>query len=202
MSDDTPVWRYLSLRAVIETIETGRLRLTRLDKFSDSFEGSVPKQQIDDQIPIFGGAASFRRTMAVLGIWNPGMAIPESPKEDEWARMTRLRKARTRSAHASCWSMGAESEPLWRANCAYNGCRGVGVTMRTTLARLTASVAGRGLIVRPINYRSYREGPAFTDDMEPLLTKRLGFEDERELRLLKVDEAHYQMLVPKDALGV
>jgi hypothetical protein len=38
MPDDTPVWRYLSLRAVIDTIRRG-LRLTRVDTFRDPFEG-------------------------------------------------------------------------------------------------------------------------------------------------------------------
>jgi hypothetical protein len=63
MSDDTPVWRYLTLSAVIETIKTGHLRLTRVDRFKDPFEGSVPEQQVDDQVPLFIGAASARAMM-------------------------------------------------------------------------------------------------------------------------------------------
>jgi hypothetical protein len=47
MSDDTPVWRHLSLSAAIATIKTRKLQLTRVDKFHDPFEGSVPKSQID-----------------------------------------------------------------------------------------------------------------------------------------------------------
>jgi hypothetical protein len=194
--DDTPVLRYLSLSAVITTMKTGRLRLTRVDKFQDPFEGSVPKQQIDQQLLIFGAAASLRRTMTVLG--NPGTTMSKSPEEDDWTRTTRLRKARTRSAHASCWSLGVESEPLWRANC-HDGGRGVGVAMRTTLARLRTSVAAHGLIVSPINYRQYREGPPFTKDMEALLTKRLNFKAEGELRLLKFNDSHYNALARNDA---
>jgi hypothetical protein len=95
--------------------------------------------------------------------------------------------------------MGDESEPLWRAFCADNDCRGVGVALRTTLDRLAESVAAHDLYVSPINYRLYHEGPAFTDEMDSLLHKRLGFEAEHELRLLKFDQAHYGALVPKDA---
>jgi hypothetical protein len=192
------VRRYLSLCAVIATIKTGRLRLTRVDKFQDPFEGSVPKKQLADQIQILIGAASRRTMMNAVAAHYPGMATIEPPDEDPWTRITRLRRARTRSAHASCWSMGAESEPLWRAYCA-DGCPGVGVALRTTLARLEASVAAHDLYVSPIKYIPYREAPAFTDEIDSLLHKRDAFTDERELRLLKCDEAHYGALASKDA---
>jgi hypothetical protein len=193
------VRRYLSLDAVIATIKTGRLRLTRVDKFQDPFEGSVPKKQLDDQVVILIGAASRRTMMNAVAAHYPGMATIEPPYEDPWTRITRLRRARTRSAHVSCWSMGAESEPLWRAYCALGDCRGVGVALRTTLARLEASVAAHDLYVSPIRYIPYREAPAFTDEMDSLLHKRDAFIDERELRLLKFDEAHYGALASKDA---
>jgi hypothetical protein len=189
MSGDMPVRRYLSLSAVIATIRTGHLRLTRVDKFQDPFEGSVPKKQLEDQIPILIGAASRRTMLNSVAAHYPDMARLEPPDEDPWGRITRLRRARTRSAHASCWSAGDESEPLWRAYCAYDGCRGVGVALRMTLARLEASVAAHDLYVSPIKYIPYREAPAFTDEMDSLLHKRNAFIDERELRLLKFDEA-------------
>jgi hypothetical protein len=53
--------------------------------------------------------------------------------------------------------------------------------------------------VSPINYRLYHPGPAFSDEMDSLLHKRLAFKAEHELRLLKFDQAHYGALVPKDA---
>jgi len=74
MPGDTPVWRYLCLSAVIATIKTGRLRLTRVDKFQDPFEGSVPKAQIEDQIALFTGAESRRRMMNSVAAHHPGMA--------------------------------------------------------------------------------------------------------------------------------
>jgi hypothetical protein len=74
-----------------------------------------------------------------------------------------------------------------------------GVALRTTLARLEASVAAHDLHVSPIRYLKYHEAPAFTDEIDPLLHKRHGLAAEQELRLLRVDEAHYRALVPKDA---
>jgi hypothetical protein len=193
MPDDTPVWRYLTLKAVIATIEKRQLRLTRIDRFKDRFEGSVPKAQIDSQILLFKGGTPRLMMMQCLGLKE---AIPD---EDPWVRMTRWRRARTRSAHASCWSHGDESELLWRLYCADDGCQGVGVALRTTVARLKASVETHDLYDSPITYLPYHEAPPFTDEMDALMHKRHGFSAEREFRLLKFDEAHYRALVPKDA---
>jgi len=121
------------------------------------------------------------------------------PDEEPWTRITRLRRALTRSAHASCWSAGDESELLWRLYCTNEGCQGVGVALRTTLARLEASVAAHDLYVSPITYVVYHQAPPFTDEMDSLLHKRHGFAAEHELRLLKFDDAQYGALVPKDA---
>ena len=199
MPGDTPVWRYLTLSAVIATIKTRQLRLTRVDRFQDPFEGSVPKKQIEDQIPILIGAASRRAMLNSVAAHYPGLARSMPPDEDPWNRTKRLRRARTRSSHASCWSAADESEVLWRLYCAEDGCQGVGVALRTTLARLEASVAAHDLYVSPITYIPYHEAPAFTDEMDSLLHKRHGFAAEHELRLLKFDEAHFSALVPKDA---
>jgi hypothetical protein len=199
IADDTPVWRYQSLAAAVATIKT--LRLTRVDQFKDPFEGSVPKAQIDQQAVLFIGAES-RRTMMNRIMPNNyadfAHSIPPAD-EDSWTRTTRLRRARTRSAHASCWSAGEESELLWRLYATEGGQPGVGVALQTTVARLEASVTAHDLYVSPIKYIRYHEAQPFTDEMDALLHKRHGFETERELRLLKFDQAHFGALVPKDA---
>lgn len=192
------MWRYLALDAVLQTIKTRTLRLTRVDRFDDKFEGSVPKADIDNQILLFNGAESQRRMMNNLVPHFPGMATTPPPDEDRWTRITRLRRARTRSAHASCWSIGDESEALWRLYSGDCSHKGIGVALRTTLARLEASVAAHDLYVSPIIYRRYHDGPAFTDEMDPLLHKRDGFRAEKELRLLKFDVAQYNALGPKN----
>ena len=60
-------------------------------------------------------------------------------------------------------------------------------------------MAAHDLYVSPITYLPYHEAPPFTDEMDSLLHKRHGFAAERELRLLKFDQAHFNALVPKDA---
>jgi hypothetical protein len=75
----------------------------------------------------------------------------------------------------------------------------VGVALQTTLGKLESSVARHDLYISPVNYRHYHEGPAFTDEIDSFMNKRLGFAAENELRLLKFDNAQYQALTPQDA---
>jgi hypothetical protein len=199
VADDTPVWRYLSLRGVIDAIERQRLRLTRVDKFRDAFEGSVTKRQMDDQDILLAGAESRRHMLNIVAAHHGDMAPIPPPDENPWARITRWRRARTRSAHASCWALGDETEALWRLYCTDDGCQGLGLALRTTLARLKRSVEVHNLDVRPITYIKYQEAPAFTNDMAPLFHKRHGFAADHELRLLKFNEEHFKALIPKDA---
>jgi hypothetical protein len=107
--------------------------------------------------------------------------------------MTIRRRAATRSAHASCWTAACEIEPRWRLYC-NDGAPGQGVALRSTVGRLKTSVERHDLIVRRIEYRRYHEGPAFTDDIAPFVHKRLGFQDEQEVRLLSYNMQHQGQL--------
>lgn len=186
MEPDVELRRYISLDALICTLRDRQLRLTRVDRFADPFEGSVPKRQIDDQVPLFSSANATLMTAGAS--YYPGMKAPRY--RDMWTEMTQRRRAMTRSIHASCWIAGPESEGMWRLYCE-DGARGQGVAIRSTLAKIEASIERHDLYVSPITYRDYHEGPAFTDDLDPFMHKRLGFAHEHEVRLLKFDRPHY-----------
>jgi len=189
MEPTTELRRYISLDALICILRDQQLRLTRVDRFSDPFEGSVPKRQIDDQVPIFSGANLMM--MEQIASHYSGMETPR--RRDMWTEMSQRRRAMTRSIHASCWIAGPESEGMWRLYCE-DGVRGRGVALRSTLGKIEASVAPHDLFVSPVTYRYYHEGPAFTDDMDPFMHKRLGFQHEHEVRLLRYDQPHYVSL--------
>jgi hypothetical protein len=179
--------RYTTLDALVQILGNRQLRLTRVDTFQDPFEGSVPKRQIDDQLLLFssrnqvmGRSASYR-----------GMSMPHQPSMDPWTEWTLRRRAKTRSAHASCWTAGHESEAMWRLYCRDGGREGQGVAMQSTLEKIEASVQGNDLFVSPIKYRYYHEGDAFDDELDVFMHKRMGFEHEREVRLLKYDHPHF-----------
>ncbi len=74
---------------------------------------------------------------------------------------------------------------------------GLGVALQTTLAQLEMSVAPQDLYVSPITYRHYHEGSAFNDERDSFMHKRKGFFAEHEVRLLKVDDAHFGALINK-----
>jgi hypothetical protein len=192
MDEATELRRYITLEALVHIFRDQRLRLTRVDKFLDPFEGSVPKRQIDDQLPLFSSRNAIQ--MMSVAAHYPGMSIPPRRNVDPWMEMTMRRRAKTRSAHASCWTAGHESEAMWRLYCRDGEVEGQGVALQSTLGRVEASVAQHDLIVSPIRYRHYHEGDAFTDELDPFMHKRMGFAHEGEVRLLKYDESHYLML--------
>ena len=80
---------------------------------------------------------------------------------------------------------------MWRLYCRNGGPEGQGVALRSTLEKIEASVAHHDLFVSPIKYRYYHEGDAFDDELDVFMHKRMGFEHEREVRLLKYDHTHY-----------
>jgi hypothetical protein len=192
MDETTELRRYITLEALVHIFRDQRLRLTRVDKFLDPFEGSVPKRQIDDQLPLFSSRNAIQ--MMSVAAHYPGMSLPPRRNVDPWMEMTMRRRAKTRSAHASCWTAGHESEAMWRLYCRDDEVEGQGVALQSTLGRVEASVARHDLFVSPIRYRHYHEGDAFTDELDPFMHKRMGFAHEREVRLLKYDESHYLML--------
>jgi hypothetical protein len=189
----------MSLDAVIATVHYRQLRFTRVDTFADPFEGSVPKQQMDDQVPLFAGSYQMRMMYFAMAAQYPdgAMLLPKWDWEDPWERMMRLRRAKTQSMHACCWAAGDESEALWRLYCTNDGPPGLGVALRSTLTRLENSVAPHDLYISPITYRPYHEGPAFNDELDSFMHKRKGFWAEKEVRLLKFDNPHYAALIKK-----
>jgi hypothetical protein len=195
MDPATELRRYTSLYALEHMLRDEELRLTRVDRFEDQFEGSVPKQQIDDQLPAFSSV----NAMLMMGesvtaqVPTGGPTLPR-PINDPWTRMTIRRRVATRSAHASCWNWGDESEAMWRLYCKDDGVLGQGVALRSTFGKLEGSIAHHNLIIGRVVYRLYHQGPAFNDDLDPFMHKRLGFECEREVRVLSFNQPHYSTL--------
>jgi hypothetical protein len=196
MEPTTVVRRHISMRALEQLLREKQLRMTRVDTFhdDDSYEGSVPQRQIDDQVPLFSSWNATQSMYTQVAAHYPDMELPRRVFRDPWELMTIRRLALTRSMHASCWTAGPESGGMWRLYCDDDGMPGQGVAIRSTLAKLEASVEAHGLYVSPIIYRHYHEGPAFDDHLDAVMHKRAAFQDEREVRLLRYDEPHYVAL--------
>ena len=193
MPSDRLLWHYTTRNAVVAMVNEGQMRLTRIDAFKDKdpFEGSVPRQSIEDQGVILRGSEMMQTMMVSVTAHYPGnYNIPKTQYRDRWSEMTQRRRAMTRSAHAICWRAGDESEAMWKLYCE-DGTRGQGLAIRTTLGKLEQSVSQHDVIVSPVTYRHYHTGPAFTDDLDAFMHKRNGFRHESELRLLAYNKDHY-----------
>ncbi|SRR5258708_4491276 len=88
---DTVVRRYFTFNALIATVRDRQLRFTRVDKFDDPYEGTVPKQTIDDQVLLFGGTYNMRAMYTAIAAHHPpgAMSLPEW--EDPWEKAPRGR---------------------------------------------------------------------------------------------------------------
>lgn len=180
------VWRYTHLHKLLWPLETRSLYLTLLDELRrkfDRFEASVPASVHDDQLPILSSNNQFR-------CWDEIAAeYPVEPREDGWARIARLRRGLLRTAHASCWRWGEESEAMWRLYCE----NGEGIAIRSTFASLQASVADPHTCVSLVRYLNYRTGrfERHGHDWDPALHKREAFKHEQEVRVLRHDPSDW-----------
>jgi hypothetical protein len=178
---DIEVRRYLDLDGLLDVVSNKRLRLTRVNRFNDPFEGSVSKKTQDDYPALFVSSYSNIR---------PASTMEEAIANDPWNVIKSLRKAMTASSHACCWTHGPESEAMWRLYCADGGRRGYGVAIQTTYRKLEASIAHHDLFFSPIRYLDYEICDKFKDEIDPIMSKRIAFEHEREVRLFHFDRAH------------
>ena len=198
---NTAVLRHFGRDGLIATLRGRQLRLMRIDKFDDPFEGSAPQAEVDASTPVLIHAANQQQMWAQYRAHYPELDVYRT--EDPWTRVTRLRRALTKASHACSWIHGDESELMWRLYCGDDGVRGRGVAMRTTLDNLEKSVAAHDFYVSPIIYRDYHTSgtgePVFSQQLDALFHKRTGFRDEREVRLLKHNEHHYGLLALNSA---
>jgi hypothetical protein len=176
------VWRYGQLWKLLYAIEHKVLRFTLLDvlrRTSDPFEASVPNKTKQTDAMIRGSSQNMRQNW----YWadRPTELIPDPrallPSIEE------LREGLLRSAHASCWRLGVESEAMWQLYCG----RDDGVVMQTTYAKLKASITDPHVAIHAVHYLNYEtEGFAeHSHDSHPAFHKRIAFEHEKEVRLVR-----------------
>lgn len=185
LQSDAPVWRYMSLEAVMATLSSRQLRLTRLDRFDDPFEGTVPHAELAQVAQQFFDAKAYsdgprlRKAIQVNDVQRRSLS---------WAdEMRQRRVARLQCAHASCWRHGDESEGMWRLYCKDADVPGQGVAVRTTVGKLREALQSAEVHMHPIVYRKYHEGPPFTHELACFFHKRMGFAHEQEIRVLTYD---------------
>lgn len=156
------VWRYLDLAKFVWLLSNRKLWLSRIDLLQDSYEGTTPRILVAARDQYFKSE----------GLDNIAA---------QWPGITQRSRTAT---YASCWHSGnAESEAMWRLYCPSNE----GVAIQTTYQKLVDSIADdRRLYIGLVTYLDY-ESQMFplNNFFYHVMHKRISFEHEREVRLVK-----------------
>lgn len=175
------IWRYLSLSKFISLIETGSLFLTRVDLFNDLFEGTLPKTDNE--------------------LWRKSLP---SDNSHNWDQMLPIyRQALRKNTHVNCWHLNnEESEAMWKLYCGSNE----GIAIQSTYQKLKDSIQNSKLeigLIRYINYETESfpplQGNFYAPNFaHPFMHKRIAFEHEREVRVIKIDYSIWSQIISAD----
>lgn len=183
----TVIWRYLDLSKFESLLATRSLFFCRADKFSDPFEGSLPKVEADNRIE------AGKRIAEIQGLrFNKSRALRNI------AGLKKLHKRLKKGIVINCWHINnSESDAMWHLYLKDNE----GVAIQTTVETLKIVIdqiqEKIGISkVRYLNYEIERwfhpiDYPEMGYNLYiPLVHKRVEFKHENELRLIHdVDEA-------------
>lgn len=162
-----PVWRYLDLSKFVHLLSRNVLTLSRLDKFIDPFEGSLP-------------APTLEKLQQIYNTYD--VSQERRDKSTDIRRRTRTR------TYANCWNLGdAESDALWRLYCGNSQ----GVAIRTTYTALQNSLRSYpDVYIGLIRYINYDKDFFVGDDFgifDLVMHKQVAFAHEREVRVVWLD---------------
>ncbi|MBP6301949.1 MAG: hypothetical protein KBB37_06680 [Bacteroidia bacterium] len=159
------VWRYMDFTKMISLIDTRRLFFTRADLFSDPFEGSYPKINVE--------ARNF-----------VPQEIPEEESENYLEAMKKMgntNKHWPRYTAISCWHMNEyESAAMWSLYLKSDE----GIAVQSTYKKLKKSIIDDNKVYLGIvKYIDYEKDYIDAGNLfGPFVHKRKSFEHERELR--------------------
>lgn len=206
------IWRYMDLEKFESLLRDKALFFCRADKFSDPFEGSIPKRESEHRIK-------------EEKIWAAYFGQPfDLKKAEENVKATSDHQKRLKgSLVANCWHINKnESDAMWRLYLKDNE----GVAIQSTVEKIYAELANVTDIIRPskIRYLDYEEDVWFDaidyphthyNFLVPFIHKRKEFMHENEFRLfIEIPESektvdywdnqsnHKGKLVPIDVNGL
>ena len=173
------LWRYMELDRFQSFLERESLFFSRADKFSDPFEGSIPKKVYD-----FRNEAQGKR-------FRNGVQPDSEQIANRIANLADTHLMFKRTHVINCWHNNSnESDAMWRLYLKTNE----GVAIQTTAARLMQSLEGsdRDIKISQVRYVDYDRDGFYGEDYQhsgynffmPLIHKRNEFIHEREVRLI------------------
>lgn len=179
------LWRYMNFDKFISMLETESLFFCRADKFSDPFEGTIPRKEVEYR------PTSFRQ---ICDIYN----VPfETEKFEKWESKIIDFNKRTRiSTVINCWHINNyESDAMWRLYLKTNE----GVAVQTSPQRLLSSFTDTKESINPskVRYIDFDNDIYFheidypvtsVNSLTTFIHKRVEFKSENEFRLFHIVE--------------
>jgi len=188
---DAILWRYMNLEKFISLLRTQSLFFCRCDKFSDPFEGTYPKKEIEYRPKTY---------QEIYRYYN----IPYTQEKFEENKQKRISfNRRNRAATViNCWHINKyESDSMWRLYLKTNE----GVAIQSTPHRICNSLkeTDETIYSSKIRYIDFDNSIWYDKDeypieventMTPFIHKRIEFNNESEFRLFHIvnDVLFYQ----------
>lgn len=177
--DDQRVWRYVDLTKLMALLEYRELYFANVDELAieDPFEGTLTRSTINE----------LRRGRS-LG--------------DGFYNVRLIQEGRS-LVYASCWHLSArESHAMWKLYVPNKQ----GIAIQSTIGRIKQAVQAipHAVFMGAVQYVDYEsaESEPETSPQCVALWKRLGFEYERELRVMVAPESDANAAVPGLSCGV
>lgn len=190
LTDDTKIWRYMSLGPFLSMLTSQALFQTRVDAFKDASEGAYGYKN-SDLTPV---AAALRLTWRTYS--DDKGDYHEAPEKEEIIRAARACTAVT------CWfrDRGFESFSMWQIYARDH----FGVAVVTTVGALKQAFENAENVL--IGEVSYEELPTVVADTHKLFFhKRAEYKDECEIRSVNVlqdpiTDAHPMISLPPSTM--
>ncbi len=187
------IWRYLNLEKFASLLETESLFFCRADKFSDPFEGSLPKLEAENR----------KKELWKISK-SPGYNFGQTQIDENILSLKNAHLNNKRITIINCWHINEnESDAMWKLYLKDNE----GVAIQTSSEKIYKTIDEIPEVVglSKVRYLNYEkdiwfhaiEYPQWAyNDYSPFLHKRIEFLHENEFRLFfetkdALNDAHY-----------
>jgi hypothetical protein len=180
-NENDVIWRYLSLDKFISLLERKSLFFCRADRFSDPFEGSLPKKEAD-----------YRIISQENGFRFYGQPFNKEKADDNIKATAEMHKNLKRATVINCWHINEhESDGMWQLYLKSNE----GVSIKSSVKRIINAFekTSEGIYISKVRYIDYDKDIWYHETeypnrsyntITPFVHKRIEFNHETEMRLL------------------
>lgn len=172
-STDSTVWRYMNFTELMSVLERGSLWFSDIHQFSDPYEGTVPRSNIEDEIKQLAEQADID---------------PEIARTIHERLISGNRSGSGR--YVNCWNISEyESAALWEQYIDSSE----GIAICTTVHNLHQAFSDNNieLTFGEIEYIDYERSTIPSGRLPPLYHKRQSFAHENEYRVSFVDSENH-----------